>query len=165
MSTPFLGEIKVVSFNFPPKGWAFCNGQILAIASNTALFSLLGTTYGGNGIETFALPNRQASMPIHVGNGFVQGSIGGESAHTLLTEEIPAHTHAAQGVSTAASTASATSNTWAASIQNPYSATPITTLAPNTISTTGGGQPHPNMPPYLVLNFIIALVGIFPSRN
>jgi microcystin-dependent protein len=165
MATPFLGEIKVVSFNFPPKGWAFCNGQLMSIAQNQALFSLLGTIYGGNGILTFALPNLQASMPIHMGNGFFQGSVGGESAHTLITQEMPSHNHVAQGVSANASSPAATGNTWAAASQNPYAATPNTTLSPNAISPAGGSQPHPNMPPYLVLNFVIALVGIFPSRN
>jgi|SRR5271170_2877003 len=165
MATPYLGEIRIVSFNFAPKGWAFCNGQTLSIAQSQALFSLLGTTYGGNGIQTFQLPNLQGSMPIHAGNGFVQGQVGGEVNHTLITQEIPSHTHTAQGVSTTASTPEASGNTWAASIQNPYGATPNTTLGPKALSTVGGSQPHPNMPPYLVMNFIIALQGIFPSRN
>jgi len=165
MATPFLGEIKVVSFNYPPKGWAFCNGQIMSIAQNQALFALLGTTYGGNGIQTFALPNLQASMPVHVGSGFIQGQAGGEANHTLISGEMPLHTHQAQGVSTTASSPSATSNTWATATQNPYGTTPNTTLGPTALSSAGGSQPHPNMPPYLVLNFVIALTGIFPSRN
>jgi len=165
MATPFLGEIKVVSFGFAPKGWALCNGQLLPITQNTALFSLLGTTYGGNGTTNFALPNLQGSMPIHTGNGFVQGAIGGEVNHTLITEEIPSHTHVAQGVSAGATSATAAGETWAASVQNPYNAAPNTTLKATAVSSTGGGQPHQNMPPYLVLNFVIALSGIFPSRN
>jgi len=165
MGTPYLGEIKVVSFGFPPKGWALCNGQLLAIAQNTALFSLLGTTYGGDGRVNFALPNLQARMPVHAGNGFAQGQTGGEVNHTLITGEMPSHTHVAQGVSTSASSACATGNTWAASPQNPYGATANTTLGPSSASSAGGGQPHNNMPPYLVLSFIIALQGIFPSRN
>ena len=165
MATPFLGEIKIVSFGFPPKGWAFCNGQIMSIAQNQALFSLLGTTYGGNGIQTFALPNLQGSMPIHAGNGFNQGSVGGEFAHTLVTREMPSHTHVAQGVSANATSATAAGETWAVSTQNPYNPTPNTTLEPAAAASAGGGQPHPNMPPYLVLNFVIALSGIFPSRN
>jgi microcystin-dependent protein len=165
MATPYLGEIKIVSFTFAPRGWALCNGQILAIAQNQAIFSLLGTIYGGDGIRTFALPNLQTRMPIHVGDGFSQGENSGESSHTLITQELPSHTHAAQGVSSVASSPGATGNTWAASIQNPYGMTPNTSLGPAALSTIGGGQPHPNMPPYLVLNFVIALQGIFPSRN
>lgn len=165
MSQPFLGEMRMVSFNFPPKGWAFCNGQILAIAQNQPLFALLGTTYGGDGVRTFQLPNLQASMPIHTGNGFTLGQVGGEAQHTLVTGEMPAHVHTAQGVSTTASSPSATSNTWASATQNPYAASPNTTMGSNALSTTGGSQPHPNLPPYLVLNFIIALQGIFPSQN
>jgi len=165
MATPYLGEIRIVSFNFPPKGWALCNGQTLAINQNQALFALLGTTYGGNGQTTFQLPNLQAGMPVHQGNGFAQGQTGGESNHTLVTAEMPSHNHVAQGVSTNSSNPSATGNTWAASAENPYAATPNTTMSPNAVSITGGGQPHSNMPPYLVLNFIIALQGIFPSRN
>jgi len=165
MGTPYLGEIRVVSFNFAPKGWALCNGQTLSIQQNAALFSLLGTTYGGNGVNTFQLPNLQASMAIHVGSGFVQGQVGGEVNHTLITQEMPAHTHIAQGVATNASSSEATGNTWASSAQSPYGTTPNTTMAPAVLSLVGGSQPHPNMPPYLVLNFVIALQGIFPSRN
>ena len=165
MATPFLGEIKIVGFNFAPKGWAFCNGQLLPINQNTALFSLLGTYYGGDGQTTFALPNLQGSMPVHVGNGFVQGQLGGQSQHTLVTAELPAHNHTAQGVAANASSPAATGNTWAVATQNPYAAAGNTTMAPNAVSTVGGSQPHPNMPPYLALNFVIALQGIFPSRN
>jgi microcystin-dependent protein len=165
MSTPYLGEIRIVSFNFAPKGWALCNGQTLSIQQNAALFSLLGTTYGGNGIQTFALPNLQASMPMHVSSSFAQGQAGGEVNHTLVLNELPSHTHAAQGVAATASSASATGNTWAAAIKNPYGAASNTTLAPAAVTSTGGSQPHNNMPPYLVLNFVIALTGIFPSRN
>jgi microcystin-dependent protein len=165
MSTPFLGEIKIVSFGFAPKGWAFCNGQTLPINQNQALFSLLGTFYGGNGTSTFQLPNLQASMPIHLGNGFSQGQIGGEVNHTLITNEIPLHTHTAQGVGSNASSSSATGNTWAVTEEDAYAATPNTSMSPAAAASAGGSQPHPNMPPYLVLNFVIALQGIFPSRN
>jgi microcystin-dependent protein len=165
MSEPFVAEIKVVSFGFAPKGWALCNGQTLAINQNQALFSLLGTTYGGNGITTFQLPNLQARMPIHQGSGYEMGNLGGQSWHTLIVPEIPAHNHGAVGVSTTASTDVATNNSWAASQQNPYAASPNTSLAPGALGQTGGSQPHNNMAPYLVLNFIIALQGIFPSRN
>jgi microcystin-dependent protein len=165
MATPFLSEIRMVSFNFPPQGWAFCNGQTLPINQYQALFSLLGTTYGGDGRTTFQLPNLQARMPVEVGNGFTLGQPGGEVNHTLVLTELPVHTHQAQGVSTNATSASASGNTWAASTQNPYSTSPNTTLNPLTLSNTGGSQPHNNMPPYLVLNFIIALQGIFPTQN
>ena len=165
MADPFISEIRMVSFNFAPRGWALCNGQTLPIGQNQVLFSILGTTYGGDGTTTFQLPNLQASMPIAAGNGFVLGELGGEANHTLLLTETPAHNHPAQGVSTNAASASAAGNTWAASTQNPYSTSPDTTLNPLTLSATGGSQPHNNMPPYLVLNFIIALQGIFPTRN
>jgi len=165
MGTPYLGEIKVVSFNFAPKGWALCNGQTLPINQNTALFSLLGTFYGGDGRTTFQLPNLQARMPIHQGAGYTIGASGGESSHTLIIPEIPLHNHSAVGVSTAATTDVATGNLWASSQQNPYAASPNTSLAPAALSQVGGSQPHNNMTPYLVLNFIIALQGIFPSRN
>jgi microcystin-dependent protein len=165
MAQPFLSEIRVVSFNFAPRGWALCNGQLLPINQNQALFSLIGTFYGGDGRVTFQLPNLQASMPIGMGNGFNLGGLGGEVNHTLLLTEIPSHTHPAQGVSTSATSASAAGNTWASSTKNPYSASPNTNLNPLTLSSVGGNQPHNNMPPYLTLNFIIALQGIFPSRN
>jgi microcystin-dependent protein len=165
MAEPFLGEIRLVSFNFAPKGWALCNGQLLSISQNQALFALLGTTYGGNGIQNFQLPNYQARMPVHVGPGYVQGQSSGEAAHTLIQTEIPLHTHSAVGVTTNASSASASGNAWASSAQNPYSAAPNSQMSPLALAKAGGSQPHDNMAPYLTLNFIIALSGIFPSRN
>ena len=165
MATPFLSEVRIVSFNFAPKGWALCNGQTLSIQQNQALFSLLGTTYGGDGITNFKLPNLQASMPVNQGPGFSLGQAGGESSHTLILTEIPAHTHMAQGVSTTASAETAAGNTWAQSTQSPFATSANTTLKPTALGTIGSGLPHNNMPPYLVLNFVIALQGIFPSRN
>jgi microcystin-dependent protein len=165
MATPFLSEIRLVSFNFPPKGWALCNGQTLSIQQNQALFALVGTTYGGDGITNFKLPNLQAAMPVNQGAGFVLGQAAGESSHTLILAEMPAHTHLAQGVSTTASAESAAGNTWAQSTNNPYGTSTNTTLNPAALGSIGNGQPHNNLPPYLVLNFIIALQGIFPSRN
>ena len=165
MSSPYLSEIRIVSFQFAPRGWALCNGQTLSIQQNAALFSLLGTTYGGNGITTFQLPNLQARMPVHVGNGFILGQNAGEVTHTLLLNEMPVHTHQAVGVSTAPTAESATGNTWPASPENPYTTSPNTPMAPAALSSMGGSQPHDNMPPYLTLNYIIALQGIFPSRN
>jgi microcystin-dependent protein len=165
---PFLSEIRIFSFNFPPKGWAFCNGQILPINQNQALFSLLGTMYGGNGQTTFGLPNLQGRVPIHMGQGFVLGQAAGQASHTLTSAEMPAHNHMVQ-----ASTATANANI-------PNNTTILAATAPNdlytgfasqvalqslTVSSVGGSQPHQNMMPLLVLNFCIALQGIFPSRN
>jgi microcystin-dependent protein len=165
MSTPFLGEIKIMSFNFPPKGWAFCNGQLMAINQNQALFSLLGTYYGGDGRTTFALPNLQGRVPLHMGNGFVIGETGGETAHTLNINEIPAHTHLAVGSSNPPSVSSPAGNLWSAQSTAAYSPTVTTSLNPASIGPTGGNQAHDNMSPYLVLNFCVALQGIFPSRS
>jgi microcystin-dependent protein len=165
MSDPFIGEIKVISFNFPPQGWAFCNGQLLPINQNQALFSILGTTYGGDGRVTFGLPNFQGRIPIHQGQGFNLGQQGGEVAHTLTINEMPAHNHPAMGTSTA-NGSSPNGTVWApADGALEYYAAPNTTMNPAAIANTGGSQPHTNEAPYLVLNFIIALVGIFPSQN
>jgi microcystin-dependent protein len=163
MSEPFLGEIKIISWNYPPRGWAFCNGQLLQINQNQALFAILGTTYGGNGQTTFALPNLQGRSPIHLGNGFTSGAVGGESAHTLTVQELPAHNHilqatAANGDTPIPATLANANNLYSTAAAN-------TTLAPGSVGSVGGSQPHDNMSPYLVLNFIIALQGIFPSRN
>jgi microcystin-dependent protein len=165
MSAPFIGEIRIVSYGFAPKGWALCNGQTLPIQQNAALFSLLGTTYGGNGIQNFQLPNFQARIPVHRSPSYVQGHSSGESAHTLLQSEIPVHTHVAAGSSNAANAPSPSHAFWAVTANGSYSGTPTTTLAPLAIGLAGGSQPHQNMSPYLALNFCIALQGIFPSRN
>jgi microcystin-dependent protein len=179
MSSPFVAEIRIFGFNFAPNGWAFCAGQILPISQNTALFSLLGTTYGGNGQSTFALPNFQDNASMSQGQGpglsdYALGQVSGVESVTLLTSEIPSHDHAlaaatlspinpAQNVPTPISGAQL-------GISNPgnaYSsvATPVTTLHPQAIQPQGGSQPHNNMQPYLTLNFCIALQGIFPARN
>jgi len=165
MSTPFLSEIKIVSFNFAPKGWALCNGQLLPINQNQALFSLLGTTYGGDGRVNFALPNLQGRIPNHVGGGFTLGELGGETAHTLNISELPAHNHVPVGSSNTPSQASPSGNLWAAGTATVFTATPNSAMNPACILPVGGNQPHENMSPYLVLNFIIALQGIFPSQN
>ena len=164
MAEPYLAEIRIFSFNFPPKGWAQCNGQLLPINQNQALFSLLGTNYGGDGRVNFALPNLQGRMPVHVGNGIVLGEVGGETAHTLTSSELPAHTHAAVGSSTPANLGVPTNNLWAAG-NAAYNPTPNTTMNPASILPVGGSQAHENMSPYLVLNFCIALQGIFPSQT
>ena len=165
MSEPFISEIRIVSFNFAPKGWALCNGQTLPINQNQALFSLIGTFYGGNGVNTFQLPNLQARMPIHQGSANVIGEAGGQSSHTLIASEMPSHVHQAQGVSNAATTPDAAGNTWASSANGPFAGSPNTTMGSGALANVGGSQPHNNMPPSLTLNFIIALQGIFPSRN
>ena len=165
MSTPFLGEIRIISFNFPPKGWAFCNGQLLAISQNQALFSLLGTMYGGNGTTNFSLPNLQGRVPIHVGNQYIQGQTAGEPAHTLSIQEIPAHTHLVTASSSVADQGSPQGNYLAVESSNAYSTAPDSPMSPQAIPNVGQSQPHDNMSPYLVLNFCIALQGIFPSRN
>ena len=164
MSEPFLGEIKMISWNFPPKGWAFCNGQLLPINQNQALFSILGTTYGGDGIRTFGLPNLQGRSPLHVGNGIVLGELGGEAAHTLNISELPAHNHVPVAMPIAASTGVSANNTWANN-QGAYAQSQNASMNPQCLGNTGGSQPHNNLSPYLVLNFVVALQGIFPSQN
>ncbi len=165
MSTPFLAEIHIFSFNFPPKGWAFCNGQLLPINQNQALFALLGTTYGGNGQTTFALPNLQGRVPFHIGGGLTLGQTGGETAHTVSISELPQHNHVPGASSAAANTGNPVSDLWADGGKNNYNTSSNAAMAPGAISNTGGSQPHDNMSPYLALNFCIALQGIFPSQN
>jgi microcystin-dependent protein len=167
MSEPFLAEIRIVSFNFAPKGWALCNGQLLPINQNQALFSLLGTTYGGNGQTTFALPDLRGRTPLHMGNGLVLGERSGEEAHTLLLNEMPTHTHMLSASNQPANVGEPNNAYWgtlnAGTIFS--NGAPNTTMNSALVTTVGGSQPHTNMQPSLVLNFIIALQGIFPSRN
>jgi microcystin-dependent protein len=166
MSEPFLSEIKIVSFNFPPKGWALCNGQFLPINQNQALFSLLGTTYGGNGQTTFALPNLQGRVPVHEGNGLTLGEAAGSSSVTVNIQQLPTHVHFLQGTNTPGTLDTPGGNVLAAASINGYgSPASLTPMNPGTVGSVGGSQPHSNMMPYLVLNFIIALQGIFPSQN
>jgi microcystin-dependent protein len=172
MAEPFLGEVKMMSFDFAPKGWAPCNGQTLPINQNQALFSLLGTSYGGNGQTTFGLPNLQGRVPIHVGQSYTtQGAMIGEAAHTLSTAEMPAHLHPLVVNTTPASQQdgnlpAANKRVAASTAQNLYGpATSLIAMNTNDIGFTGGTQPHPNTQPYLTIGFCIALVGIFPSRN
>jgi microcystin-dependent protein len=166
MSEPFLSEIKIVSFNFPPKGWALCNGQLLPINQNQALFSLLGTTYGGNGQTTFALPNLRGQVPLHFGGQYTLGESAGQEAHTLTQAEMPAHNHMVNASSAATGGNNSPAGRFLGGGNNVYQTLQNpTTLSPGTIANVGGSQPHNNMMPYLVLNFIIALQGIFPSRN
>jgi microcystin-dependent protein len=172
MAEPFLSEIRIFSFNFAPKGWALCNGQLLPINQNQALFSLLGTTYGGNGQTNFALPNLQSRVPIHMGSGHTLGEAGGEQAHTLLISELPTHLHglsanaAVVGAAANATQIPPTSNYWANSGKSVYTTSPgNAVMSPQTVTNVGGSQAHLNMQPFLVLNFCIALQGIFPSQN
>jgi microcystin-dependent protein len=163
MGTPFLGEVKIVSFNFAPRSWALCNGQLLPINQNQALFSILGTTYGGNGQTTFALPNLQGRVPVHVGQGITLGQSAGEQNHLLSIPELPAHTHQPNANSGPANQGAAANNYWSGT--GSYAAQPNNSMNPAGITPTGGSQPHENMTPYLTLTFIIALQGVFPSRN
>lgn len=166
MSNPFLAEIRVISFNFPPKGWAFCDGQFLPINQNQPLFSILGTTYGGNGQTTFALPDLRGRSPFHVGNGHVLGEKGGEENHTLSINELPTHNHTLGASSVSTNQVGGPNGTLPCiSTANPYEATSNGAMAPGALSNTGGSQPHLNLSPYLCLYFIIALQGIFPSQN
>lgn len=165
MSEPFLAEIKIVGFNFAPRGWALCDGQILPITQNESLYSLLGTTYGGDGRTTFALPDLRGRAPMHVGNGHRQGQKSGEESHTLSVTEIPAHKHTA-GASPADADAADPNGATLGSANDLYrDATNLTPLHTATLANSGGGQAHNNMQPYLTLNFIIALQGTLPPRN
>lgn len=167
MSEPFLSEIKIVSFNFAPKGWALCNGQTLPINQNQALFALLGTMYGGNGQTTFQLPNLRGRVAMHEGSGHNLAETGGQEAHTVTLSEMPAHTHLVQGTSVTGTLNSGAGNSFGVSqvvVYNPPAAGP-TTLEPSSVTSVGGSQAHENRQPYTVLNFIIALQGIFPSQN
>ena len=165
MGTPFMSEVKIIAWNFPPKGWAFCNGQFLPINQNQALFSLLGTMYGGNGQTTFALPDMRGRAPIHQGAGFIIGQVGGELAHTVTMSEMPAHNHFMQASPTNGDQVVPTNN-YLGPGANLYAASgKMTTLLPATVGNVGGSQPHQNLQPYLVVNYIIALLGVFPSRN
>ena len=167
MAEPFLSEIRMMSFNFAPKGWALCNGQLLPINQNQALFSLLGTTFGGDGRVNFGLPNLQSKVPIHTGGGFTLGQTGGEQSHTLTSAELPTHTHALQATSSNGSAIIPTGNLLAGSTPQLYHAqdASVTPMNPGSVANVGGSQPHLNMQPFLALNFSIALQGIFPSPN
>ena len=165
MAEPFLSEIRIMSFGFPPKGWALCDGQLLPINQNQALFSLLGTTYGGNGQTNFGLPNLQGRTPIHMGSGHTLGEVGGQQAHTLTQSEMPLHTHVVNASPTNGNSVQP-NNTVMAGALNVYRAPDsLTTLRPDAVTNVGGSQAHLNMQPFLVLNFSIALQGIFPSQN
>lgn len=167
MSTPFLGEIKIIAWNFAPKAWAFCNGQQLPINQNQALFSLLGTMYGGNGQTTFALPDFRGKVPVHIGGGHTQGETAGQYAHTVTLSEMPQHLHFLDVTNNVGTTPNPDGTVIISkSVANSYgSATNLGSMNAASVGNVGGSQPHENKQPYLVLNFIIALQGIFPSQN
>ena len=166
MAEPFLSEIRVMSFEFAPKGWALCNGQLLPINQNQALFSLLGTTFGGDGRVNFALPDLRARTPIHVGSGHTLGERGGEQAHTLSITELPTHSHVVSASSAATGgNANPTGRVLGGGNNVYHSPTSLTSLTAGTVANTGGSQAHLNMQPFLTLSFCVALQGIFPSPN
>jgi microcystin-dependent protein len=175
MQDPWLGEIALVAFNFAPVGWAFCNGQIMSIQQNTALFSLLGTTYGGDGVRTFALPDLRSRVPLSFGQGtgltnYDLGTVGGVEGVTLNSQQMPLHNHSytPQAVAAAGGSVSPANALWAESPDGTAlykTGATNANMAPQTIGNAGGNQPHENRQPYLALNYIIALQGIFPSRN
>lgn len=174
MSDPFVAEIRIFPFNFAPRGWAFCDGQLMPISQNTALFSLLGTMYGGDGKSTFALPNFQGSAPMFWGQGpglslYDQGQTGGSETVTLLESELPAHAHQASGAAGSGPT-SPTNSTWGTGVgRTPppvyVDGNPNVSMAPATLTFAGGSLPHNNMQPYLTLNFCIAMQGVYPPRG
>ncbi len=166
MAEPFLSEIRIMSFVFAPKGWALCNGQLLPINQNQALFSLLGTTFGGDGRVNFALPDLRGRTPIHVGSGHTLGERGGEQAHTLSIAELPTHTHVLSASSSTGTATTATGNVYGKALGNVFGAAQsLVAMNAGAVTNTGGSQAHLNMQPFLTLSFCIALQGIFPSPN
>jgi microcystin-dependent protein len=170
MGTPYVGEIRMVGFNFAPVGWAFCNGQLMPISENDTLFNLIGTTYGGDGQETFALPNLQSRIPIHAGQGsglpnFVIGEMAGTETVTLTVPQIPSHNHAAMATSNSGNQSTPQNGIWASPGQGAYgTGTASLAMKANLIAISGGSQPHENMMPYLTINFIISLYGVYPTQ-
>ena len=167
MGQPFVGEIRIFAGNFAPQGWMFCNGQLLSISENETLFNLIGTTYGGDGQSTFALPDLRSRVPIHPGNGVILAETGGAETVTLTVQQLPAHSHAMQASSAIGNLADATGAVLAeSSLATMYvAANPTTAMAPQSVGPVGGSQPHENRQPHLGLNFIISLFGIFPPSN
>lgn len=167
MAQPYVGEIRMFAGNFAPSGWMFCEGQLLPISEYETLFNLIGTTYGGDGQSTFALPDLRGRLPMHFGNSFTLAETGGAETVTLTTAQIPAHTHVLLATSSLATQQNVSPNLLAeATLFNPYINTaPTTAMSPNAVSSTGGSQPHDNLQPYLCVDFIISLFGIFPSQT
>ena len=166
MAEPFLGEIRMLAFNFAPVNWAFCNGEVIPIQQNTALYSLLGNQFGGDGRTTFALPDLRSRVPMHPGSGYYTGMMGGAESVTLDGNTLAAHTHTLAGISEVASGNAPSGQMLADSGEDPvYATTALTPMNPGALTATGGGLAHPNIQPYETVNFCIALVGIYPSRN
>lgn len=166
MSEQYVGEIRLFSFGTVPNGWARCDGQILPINTNQALYSILGATYGGNGSTTFALPDLRGRVPVHVSSSITRGQKAGEEVHVLTINEMPTHTHIINGSSESATLKVATGNVWGTSFKNIYETAQLNTqMSIQALSSTGNSQPHQNMQPYSVANYCIALVGIYPSRD
>lgn len=167
MAQPYIGEIRMFAGNFPPNGWMFCEGQLLPISENDTLFTLIGTTYGGDGQETFALPDLRGRAPLHQGNGFIQGETGGVESVTLTVQQIPAHSHAMMASLNSATSPTPTNQLVgkSTSVDAFINAQPTTALNAQAITPVGGSQPHENMQPYLCIDFIISLFGIFPSQT
>lgn len=166
MADPYIGEIKMFGGNFAPLSYAFCNGDLIAISQNDALFALIGTTYGGDGQSTFGLPDLRGRIPVHQGNGFVMGQSAGSETVTLNTQQIPSHNHTVIAGSNTGSSSNPQGNIVAGTTLTPYNTTAVATQMSNqSLSLTGGSQPHDNMMPYQCVSFIIALYGIFPPRN
>jgi len=166
MSQPFIGEIRIFAGDFAPAGWAFCDGQLLPISGNEGLFMLIGTTYGGDGQSTFALPDLRGRIPVHIGTGFVLGQAAGVESVTLTVNQIPAHTHPFQATTNAADSNSANNNLLGQPpvILEYFAAAPTSLVSGQSVASDGGGQPHTNLQPYLCVNFIISLFGIFPTQ-
>jgi microcystin-dependent protein len=167
MSSPFIGEIRMFAGNFAPANWALCQGQILPISQNDALFNLIGTTYGGDGQTTFSLPNLSSRVPVHQGSGFIMGEVAGEEQVTLTVQQIPQHTHSLLCNSVSSNSPNPAGNGWGTTGSAAFAAgaSANTTMNPATIGQVGGNQPHDNRMPYLAVNFIISLFGIFPSQT
>lgn len=166
MGQPYVGEIRMFAGNFAPAGWMLCQGQLLPISEFETLFNLIGTTYGGDGQSTFALPNLQSRVPMHQGNGFTLAQAAGTETVTLTTSQIPAHSHVPQANSGSGTQNSPSGNVWASSTNLPYSTNaPSAAMDPAAVGSSGGSQPHDNMVPFLVINFIISLFGVFPTQN
>ena len=167
MSQPYVGEIRLFAGNFAPLNWAFCDGQVLSIADNVVLFELIGTTYGGDGQVTFQLPDLRGRVPVHQGAGYVQGESGGQETVTLTASQMPTHAHAMRASTSPASVMQGPSGVVASSVAMRLygSGAPTMAMDPNALAQAGGGQPHENMPPFVALNYIISLFGVFPSQN
>jgi microcystin-dependent protein len=168
MSNPYVGEIRLAAFNFAPQGWAFCDGSLLSISEYSTLFNLIGTTYGGDGVNNFALPNLLGRIPVHQGNGFTLAQNGGTETVTLTASQLPVHNHVPLASSGGGTSNLPTNNTWASWTGAPYiagGASGNVAMSPNATSQTGGSQAHDNLMPYLAINFIISLFGIYPSQN